>query len=40
MHRESKKASKPQNKKPAKPDTIYEEEMKKRQPKSALEIDK
>ncbi|WP_278046679.1 hypothetical protein [Clostridium sp. DJ247] len=40
MHRESKKATKPQNKKLSKPDIIYEEEMEKKPPKSALDIDR
>ena len=39
MHRESKKVTKPQSKKLSKPDIIYDEEMKKRMPKSALEVD-
>lgn len=40
MHKESKKATKPQNKRLSKPDIIYEEEMVKRQPKSAIEVDR
>ncbi len=39
MHRESKKAAKMQNKKFSKPDVIREEEMQKRKPQSALDID-
>ncbi len=39
-HTESKKATKPQNKKLSKPDIKYEEEMERRQPKSALDIDR
>lgn len=39
-HTESKKATKSQNKKLSKPDIKYEEEMEKRQPKSALDIDR
>lgn len=38
-HRESKKATKPQNKKFSRPDKIYEEEMMKKPPHSALDID-
>ena len=40
MHRESKKETRLHSKKPAKPDVTYEEEMMKRQPKSALDIDR
>lgn len=40
MHREIKKETKHQSKKTAKPEIIYEEEMMKRQPQSALDIDR
>lgn len=40
MHKESKKATKPQNKKLSKTDIKYEEEMEKKPRKSALDIDR